>query len=138
VITTRLRRRLCRIDRQLRMARVGSRYLYVCEDGLVHWCSQQRGYPGIPLDRYGAHDLEREYGSVKSCAPGCTISCVHRVALLDDLRERPFETLERLTTGEGPHAVRPPASVRLLTWMFVTSRRRALFRRVARRALRAG
>ena len=26
-----------------------SRYLYVCEDGLVHWCSQQRGHPGIPL-----------------------------------------------------------------------------------------
>ena len=29
--------------------RAGSRYLYVCEDGLVHWCSQQRGTPGIPL-----------------------------------------------------------------------------------------
>src|SRR6516162_5835533 len=26
--------------------RSGSRYLYICEDGLVHWCSQQRGYPG--------------------------------------------------------------------------------------------
>jgi len=25
--------------------RSGSRYLYICEDGLVHWCSQQRGYP---------------------------------------------------------------------------------------------
>src|SRR4030095_11603530 len=23
--------------------RAGARYLYVCEDGLVHWCSQQRG-----------------------------------------------------------------------------------------------
>ena len=28
--------------------RAGARYLYVCEDGLVHWCSQQRGHPGIP------------------------------------------------------------------------------------------
>ena len=28
------------------------RYLYVCEDGLVHYCSQQRGYPGIPLEEY--------------------------------------------------------------------------------------
>ena len=27
----------------------GGRFLYICEDGLVHWCSQQRGYPGIPL-----------------------------------------------------------------------------------------
>src|ERR1700681_3597995 len=26
--------------------RAGARYLYICENGLVHWCSQQRGYPG--------------------------------------------------------------------------------------------
>ena len=32
--------------------RAGSRYLYICEDGLVHYCSQQRGYPGIPLAEY--------------------------------------------------------------------------------------
>jgi len=32
--------------------RSGSRYLYICEDGLVHWCSQQRGYPGVPLEKY--------------------------------------------------------------------------------------
>ena len=32
--------------------RSGARYLYICEDGLVHWCSQQRGYPGIPLPQY--------------------------------------------------------------------------------------
>ena len=25
--------------------RAGSRYLYICEDGLVHYCSQQRGFP---------------------------------------------------------------------------------------------
>ncbi len=25
--------------------RAGSRYLYICEQGLVHYCSQQRGYP---------------------------------------------------------------------------------------------
>ena len=29
--------------------RAGSRYLYICEDGLVHYCSQQRGFPAIPL-----------------------------------------------------------------------------------------
>ncbi len=27
--------------------RAGARYLYICEDGLVHYCSQQRGYPGV-------------------------------------------------------------------------------------------
>ena len=32
--------------------RAGARYLYICEDGLVHYCSQQRGYPGIPLEKY--------------------------------------------------------------------------------------
>ena len=31
--------------------RAGSRYLYICEDGLVHYCSQQRGYPGSPARR---------------------------------------------------------------------------------------
>ena len=32
--------------------RAGSRYLYVCENGLVHYCSQQRGYPAIPIADY--------------------------------------------------------------------------------------
>src|SRR5579864_7209780 len=32
--------------------RAGARYLYICENGLVHYCSQQRGYPGIPLEDY--------------------------------------------------------------------------------------
>jgi len=62
--------------------RAGARYVFVCEDGLVHWCSQQRGYPGIPLEDYGPEHLHREYASTKSCAPFCTISCVHCVALV--------------------------------------------------------
>ena len=32
--------------------RAGARYLYICEDGLVHYCSQQRGYPAMPLEKY--------------------------------------------------------------------------------------
>src|SRR3984885_7512854 len=32
--------------------RAGSRYLYICEDGLVHYCSQRRGYPGVPIAEY--------------------------------------------------------------------------------------
>ncbi len=40
--------------------RAGARYLYICEDGLVHYCSQQRGYPGIPLSRiYGCRHSPR-------------------------------------------------------------------------------
>src|ERR1022692_2320476 len=41
--------------------RAGARYLYICENGLVHYCSQQRGYPGIPLEKYTVHDIRREY-----------------------------------------------------------------------------
>ncbi|MBI4465119.1 MAG: radical SAM protein, partial [Acidobacteria bacterium] len=41
--------------------RAGSRYLYICEDGLVHYCSQQRGYPGIPLEKYMREQMRREY-----------------------------------------------------------------------------
>jgi MoaA/NifB/PqqE/SkfB family radical SAM enzyme len=63
--------------------RAGSRYLYVCEDGLVHYCSQQRGYPGIPLAEYTLADIRREFRTQKSCAPNCTVSCVHQTSLVD-------------------------------------------------------
>jgi len=66
--------------------RAGARYLYVCEDGLVHYCSQQRGYPGIPLEKYTVADIRREYLSEKSCAPHCTVSCVHQVSIFDSWR----------------------------------------------------
>jgi MoaA/NifB/PqqE/SkfB family radical SAM enzyme len=66
--------------------RAGSRYLYVCEDGLVHYCSQQRGYPAIPLEKYTVEDLRREYLTEKSCAPHCTVSCVHQVSIFDSWR----------------------------------------------------
>ncbi|HZQ95098.1 MAG TPA: radical SAM protein [Candidatus Sulfotelmatobacter sp.] len=66
--------------------RAGSRYLYICENGLVHYCSQQRGYPGIPLENYTREHLRREYFSEKSCAPHCTVSCVHQVSIFDSWR----------------------------------------------------
>jgi MoaA/NifB/PqqE/SkfB family radical SAM enzyme len=66
--------------------RAGARYLYICEDGLVHWCSQQRGYPGIPLEDYTMKDFEREYNTEKWCAPTCTLQCVHQVGILDNWR----------------------------------------------------
>jgi len=63
--------------------RSGSRYLYICEDGLVHYCSQQRGYPAKPLMEYTVADIRREYVTEKGCAPHCTVSCVHQVSYLD-------------------------------------------------------
>jgi len=67
--------------------RAGGRYLYICEDGLVHYCSQQRGYPGVPLASYTRDDLRREYLTEKSCAPHCTVSCVHQVSIFDSWRD---------------------------------------------------
>lgn len=86
--------------------RAGSRYLYVCEDGLVHYCSQQRGYPAIPLDQYTRGHIEHEYYTKKACAPRCTISCVQQVAMIDNWRdpqihpafEKPFNSLVQLQT----------------------------------------
>jgi MoaA/NifB/PqqE/SkfB family radical SAM enzyme len=66
--------------------RSGARYLYICEDGLVHWCSQQRGYPGTPLLQYTLDDFRREYNTEKPCAPHCTVSCSQQVAMLDNWR----------------------------------------------------
>jgi len=63
--------------------RAGARYLYVCEDGLVHYCSQQRGTPGTPLAAYTVDDIRREFLTEKWCAPMCTVGCVHRVSTMD-------------------------------------------------------
>jgi len=63
--------------------RAGARYMYICEDGLVHYCSQQRGFPGKPLDQYTFEDIRREYLTEKSCAPYCTVSCVHQISYFD-------------------------------------------------------
>ena len=100
--------------------RAGSRYLYICEQGLVHYCSQQRGYPAIPLENYTQADLDREYSTVKPCAPFCTVSCVHRVAMLDLMRNQPREALNRFfppVTPGGPPQL--PAGVQVLTAVFL-------------------
>src|SRR5712672_2142195 len=63
--------------------RAGARYLYICEDGLVHYCSQQRGYPATPLDQYTVDDIRREFVTQKACAPRCTVACVHYTSYMD-------------------------------------------------------
>ena len=99
----------------------GGRFLYICEDGLVHYCSQQRGHPGIPLERYGTEDLIREGAKPKECAPFCTISCVHQTAMLDGFRTRPQETLAGIVTRrkERDPSWEPPLSVRALEKVFL-------------------
>src|SRR5262245_11107647 len=66
--------------------RAGSRYLYVDESGIVSYCSQQRGTPGVPLEAYTKEHIRHEFGTRKSCAPYCTVNCVQQVALADTWR----------------------------------------------------
>ncbi|HZL52979.1 MAG TPA: radical SAM protein [Terracidiphilus sp.] len=90
--------------------RAGSRYLYICEDGLVHYCSQQRGYPGVPLAGYTTADVKREFLTAKSCSPNCTIGCVHKISYIDHWRapqtssvspgNHPAEVLVNIHTGD--------------------------------------
>jgi MoaA/NifB/PqqE/SkfB family radical SAM enzyme len=91
--------------------RSGSRYLYVCEDGLVHWCSQQRGYPGIPLTQYTDEMRHREYYTTKYCAPLCTVSCVQQVAILDNWRSP--QTLKPKPIAPLPAPVPEPELVQI-------------------------
>jgi MoaA/NifB/PqqE/SkfB family radical SAM enzyme len=81
--------------------RAGSRYLYICENGLVHYCSQQRGYPGVPIAEYGKADVEREFLTEKGCAPNCTISCVHQVSYIDHWRA---PQTSHISPGTGAHS----------------------------------
>lgn len=84
--------------------RAGSRFLYICEHGLVHYCSQQRGYPGIPLAEYTREDIRREFLTEKSCAPHCTVSCVHQTSLMDFWRA-PQKDRSHAIVGSGCECV---------------------------------
>jgi len=88
--------------------RAGSRYLYICEDGLVHYCSQQRGYPGVPLAQYTTADVKREFLTAKACAPNCTIGCVHKISYIDHWRAP-----QTSTVSPGGHGAGEPALVNI-------------------------
>lgn len=117
----------------------GGRFLYICEDGLVHYCSQQRGSPAIPLEDYTFEDLQREGRKKKGCAPFCAISCVHQTAMLDEFRTHPRETLAGIIDRRKRRdpGWQTPASVRLLESMFLRdSRTRDVFTLIALRLFR--
>jgi MoaA/NifB/PqqE/SkfB family radical SAM enzyme len=84
--------------------RAGGRYLYICENGLVHYCSQQRGYPAVPLAEYTTADVKREFLTEKSCAPSCTISCVHQVSYIDHWRAPQTSSVTPGASGHGAGA----------------------------------
>lgn len=120
--------------------RAGARFLYVCEDGLVHWCSQQRGHPGIPLANYTHDDIERQDAIFKGCAPFCGISCVHQTAMLDQIRENPRRMLQQLIErrrATDPN-FRAPLLLRFLAWAFLDNRRAAALQKAFVRLLGLG
>jgi MoaA/NifB/PqqE/SkfB family radical SAM enzyme len=119
----------------------GGRHLYVCEDGLVHYCMAQRGYPAIPLSRYTREDIVRESKATKTCAPYCTIFCIHKVALLDRLRDNPRQAIAQFfpPRGEDGSEARPPVPIRVLTGLLLPSgdaHSGRLFRRTALKILK--
>jgi MoaA/NifB/PqqE/SkfB family radical SAM enzyme len=119
--------------------RAGGRFLYICENGLVHYCSQQRGHPGIPLEHYTRHHLKQEGARMKPCTPYCTISCVHQAAMLDAFREDPRGTLAGMIERRRQQnpAYRPPRVLKALTWAFLDGRGRRILSRLALHFLRA-
>jgi MoaA/NifB/PqqE/SkfB family radical SAM enzyme len=66
--------------------RAGSRYLYIDELGVVSYCSQRRGDPGLDLLRYGRDRLAQAYHLRKGCEAQCTLACVRRASALDGFR----------------------------------------------------
>jgi MoaA/NifB/PqqE/SkfB family radical SAM enzyme len=93
--------------------RAGARYLYICEDGLVHYCSQQRGYPAIPLEQYTKEDVRREFYTEKPCAKFCTIACVQQVGLFDNWRapqQRQYDPERDRKTGSADGLTGEPVS----------------------------
>ncbi len=91
--------------------RAGARYFYVCEEGLVHLCSQQRGYPAVPLELYSVARLRAEFDAPKACAPYCTIGCVHRVSTMDFWRRPQRPLAGKAPAGRLPHPTPRPENV---------------------------
>jgi hypothetical protein len=130
--------RLQRRELRTGSSRAGGCFLYTCEDGLVHYRSQQRGHPAIPLERYTFEDLEREAAREKACAPYCTISCVHQTVMLDAFRDRPKQVLSKMIAARQDRnpEYQPPALLNALTWTFLDGPMSALGK-VALRVLKA-
>lgn len=76
--------------------RAGSRYLYVDEFGKVSWCSQTRDDFAVPLEDYDHAQLKRQFNTVKSCAPGCTVGCARTQSAFDEWRPQKLKPKVRL------------------------------------------
>ena len=78
-------RRLLRDGTAPWTCRAGARFLYIDEAGVVSYCSQRRGEPGVPLTSYTV-EHQRRGRHRKGCEDGCTLSCVRRASAPDAWR----------------------------------------------------
>lgn len=115
----------------------GGRFLYIGEDGLVSYCSQRRGDPGIPLEQYTTQMVVTEAAVKKPCAPLCTINCVQQVSYLDSIRANPKGAIEKIVEQRRMFdpGFRPPLGLRILNSMFVDGKGSFLWTKAAIHAL---
>jgi len=115
----------------------GGRFLYICEDGLVSYCSQRRGEPGVPLEQYTTQMVVAEAAKKKPCAPFCTINCVQQVAYLDRIRANPKQAFEKIVEHRRrmDPSFRTPLGLRLLNSMFLEGKGSRLWTKAAILAL---
>lgn len=66
--------------------RAGARYLYVDEEGMVHYCSQTRDLFSRDLMSYGPADLKEHFSTTKPCTAYCTLGCVRTNSAADQWR----------------------------------------------------
>lgn len=67
--------------------RAGSRYLYIDEFGIVHWCSQTREIFSKNLMDYTFDDLREQFYAPKFCNKTCTVGCVRTTSAFDEWRQ---------------------------------------------------
>jgi MoaA/NifB/PqqE/SkfB family radical SAM enzyme len=111
----------------------GGRFLYICEEGKVHYCSQRRGEPGIPLEQYTTEMVLAEGARKKMCAPFCSINCVQQVSYLESFRQNPGAAIQAMIDRrkENDPSFETPAAVTLLRRLFADGKQSERWRRVA-------
>lgn len=66
--------------------RAGSRYLYVDEFSMAHFCSQAQDLWSMPIDVVDGAVLRRNFHTPKPCAARCTLGCVRDSSRYDQWR----------------------------------------------------
>ena len=85
--------------------RAGGRYLYICEFGLVHYCSQQRGYPGVPLAEYKAPTCSASSSPRRAARPTApSVACIRSATSTTGARRRPRRLPPAAPHGAGAGA----------------------------------